>query len=154
MPNVTLMPMTEPAYAAWLAQAVPEYAQDKIVAGTWPAAVALANAQRDFASLLPQGLATPDALLWTIAVDGAGVGSLWVSWDQDQRRFFIYDIKLDAASQDQGIGTAALRLLDEAAAARGVRHIGLHVFGRNHRARHVYEKAGFAVTDLEMEKRV
>jgi len=47
--------MKDSDYAAYLTNAVFEYANDKVQAGTWAKDEALALAKESFASLLPQG---------------------------------------------------------------------------------------------------
>ena len=53
---MNLIPMKDSDYAAYLTNAVFEYANDKVQAGTWAKDEALALAKESFASLLPQGL--------------------------------------------------------------------------------------------------
>jgi hypothetical protein len=61
-----LRAMSEPEYAAWLAQVVPFYAAGKAASGEWTQADALTRSAQEYAQLLPQGLATPDNYLYTI----------------------------------------------------------------------------------------
>ncbi|MBS7687698.1 GNAT family N-acetyltransferase [Limosilactobacillus fermentum] len=56
---------------------------------------------------------------------------------------FIYDIQIYPDFQNQGFGTQALKLIATQAKALGFKSLGLHVFGHNKRAIHVYEKSGF-----------
>ena len=150
--DVQLQPMNAHEYQQWLDTSVQEYIAEKVHACTWTAEEAPALAQASYAELLPQGLATPSELLWTVTDAGQPVGSLWVHWDQDKRTFFVYDIVIDAAMRNQGYGQATLTALDAEARQRRVRSIGLHVFGDNQRAQHVYAKMGFVVTDINMSK--
>jgi len=55
---MNLIPMKDSDYAAYLTNAIFEYANDKVQAGTWAKDEALALAKESFASLLPQGTAT------------------------------------------------------------------------------------------------
>ena len=56
---VTLEPMSLEAWEQWRSTAVRGYAADKVRVGTWPVEGAEARSDREFADLLPQGLATP-----------------------------------------------------------------------------------------------
>lgn len=150
--DVQLQPMNEREYQRWLEATVQDYIAEKVHAGTWTAEEAPALAQASYAELLPQGLATPTELLWTVTDAGQPVGSLWVHWDQEKHTFFVYDIVIDEAMRNQGYGQATLTALDAEARQRRVRSIGLHVFGDNQRAQHVYAKMGFVVTDINMSK--
>lgn len=152
--NVQLAPMTPAAFAAWQKHAISDYANEKIAAGTWAKTEGLKMAKAEYHRLLPQGLATADALLWTITDQGASVGTLWVQWQKNAHRFFIYDIQINANKRDQGLGQATLNALTTFARNHSVTRIGLHVFGANQRARHVYEKMGFVTVDLVMEKKL
>ncbi|MGR5573280.1 GNAT family N-acetyltransferase [Limosilactobacillus fermentum] len=55
----------------------------------------------------------------------------------------MYDIQIYPDFQNQGFGTQALKLIATQAKALGFKSLGLHVFGHNKRAIHVYEKSGF-----------
>lgn len=46
-----LLPMTEAEYSAYLGEAIPAYAADKVASGQWSQAEALALSQQGFAEL-------------------------------------------------------------------------------------------------------
>ncbi|HEX8732988.1 MAG TPA: GNAT family N-acetyltransferase [Ktedonobacterales bacterium] len=152
---VTLRPMTEAEYDAWMASLRASYAADRARAEDLPLDERQAEADKQIAGLLPQGASTPDHFFWRIiADDGAGVGWLWVFHDTVQRRAFIYDIEIDEAQRGKGYGEAAMRALEEALRPAGATHIGLSVFGFNTAARALYDKLGYSVAATYMLKRI
>src|SRR5258708_31148383 len=94
---VQLLPMTQAEYEAWLAQAIKDYAADKVQSGAWPAGEALERSRAEHQKLLPAGLASPDNYLYSIWSDAAPldtpVGALWIAIPAWKRHMaFIYDI--------------------------------------------------------------
>ncbi|AQY52533.1 hypothetical protein UE46_09965 [Listeria weihenstephanensis] len=129
------------------------YAEDKIRAGLWDKEDALDQARFDMLHLLPKGVMTKDHLLWNVCnEDDEKVGTLWVLEEKDT--YFIYDIMIFEAFQNQGYGSELLRVLEEKARDEGISEIELHVFGHNKRALHVYENMGFEAIDINMRKRL
>lgn len=95
----------------------------------------------------------PGCLFQVIEKDGEGVGRLYLQWRQTQ--LHIVDIALLPQWRRQGIGTALLRGLIDAAAAAG-RALGIFV-ERFNPALHLYRRLGFVeIADtgvyLEMER--
>jgi len=156
-PSVTLAPMTEAIYEAWLARTVPEYAAEHVDAGNWPADGSLERAEEEFREFLPDGVATAGHHLWSIR-DAAGVhvGILWAGprIPPVPGALFIYDIAVDPEWRGRGYGQAALEALHAWARTNGYERVGLHVFGWNDIARRLYLRTGYVETDVTMEKRL
>lgn len=154
--RVRLDPMTAAEYDAFAAEGVANYAAEKVASGQWSAEEASAQAAQAFASLLPQGPATPDNHLFTVrdVGDGAAVGVVWFAIQPraNHRIAYLYEIRLGAEHQGRGLGEATMRALEAEVAGRGLAGIGLHVFGHNARARALYEKLGYAATNVVMYK--
>ena len=156
IPTVTLVPMSPAAWDAWRAASIREYAAAKVRAGTWTADAAPGRAEREFAELLPQGLATPAQELRSIvATDGTDVGAVWLG-PRDmpgKGTGFIWDIEVRAEFRGQGYGRAALLALEPLARELlGYDAIGLHVFSDNTVARELYRTSGYMETDVTMVK--
>ena len=153
---VRLEPMTEEEFDGYLRYSNEEYAKEKVRAGTWKEEEALRLSEESFQSLLPDGLATPKALLYRI-VDGESgekVGHYWLH-EMDSpagKTLYIYDFLIETPFQGQGYGKAAMAALDVKAKELGAAQLSLHVFGHNTRAFRLYEKSGFHVTDYMMSK--
>jgi ribosomal protein S18 acetylase RimI-like enzyme len=152
---IRLAPLGEADYQIWLAQAIEGYAAEKVRAGNWPADEAIRRSREEFARLLPDGLATPANQLLAIedAADGTHVGILWWAIPGAGRaRAFIYDFVIHEPYRRRGYGLQALRALEELARGMGIREVALHVFGHNHAARALYEKAGYEITNINMTR--
>ena len=152
---VTLEPMSLAAWEQWRAGAVRGYAADKVRVGTWPAEGAEERSEREFASLLPEGLATPGHHLRSIVNEaGEVVGVLWFGplHDDGSGTCFIWDIEVHAEARGRGYGRAALAALEPIAREMGYDAIGLHVFGDNEVARNLYRSSGYVETDVMMKR--
>ncbi len=156
--RVTLEPMAEDEFVAYLQWAIPDYAQDNVRNSSWSESEALQKSEEQFRELLPQGLYTPDQYHFTIRDPdlNSNVGMLWFNLVRDTpgKSAFLYQFWIDEAFRRQGYGMAALRELDEKVKGMGGSSVRLHVFGHNAPARALYEKAGYAVTNVVMAKPV
>lgn len=130
-----LTPMTEREFTTYLTKAIPEFAQDKVDAGQWSADEALALSRSGYAEMLPQGLATPDNVFFTVrdAATQEDVGMLWFAMQAraGQRIAYVYDVYIQAEHQRKGHASRAFAALDEEARQRGLTGVALHVFGHN-----------------------
>lgn len=151
-PALQLEPMSAADYADWRAICIPDYAAEKVAAGTWLEAEALQRSEETLNKLLPDGLATPEHWLFTLraGLDGTRIGFLWFA--RHEHTAYLYDIYIAAEHRRRGYGAKAMQLLEQAAAERGFESITLHVFGHNAAARELYLKQGYAITDLTMRK--
>lgn len=152
-----LVPMTQPEYDRWLENAVREYADDKVRAGTWQPSDALERSAKDFAKLLPEGVHSKDQHLYMLEDEAAGkkVGMIWVAAvDWGKPIAFIYDIAVDEDQRGKGYGKQAMLALEDVVRGLGLDEIGLHVFGHNTIARDLYLKVGYEITDLNMVKKL
>ncbi len=152
-----LRPMTPAEYDAWLAEAIPAYAADKVASGQWTPASSLAQSAAEFDELLPQGLATSDQHLFTLVdAQQAAVGVLWfaVKTKFDARIAYVFDIAVVPARQREGHARRALLALEHEVARLGLTGIALHVFGHNAAARALYDRLGYGPTNISLFKAV
>jgi ribosomal protein S18 acetylase RimI-like enzyme len=151
-----LTPMTESEFAIYLARAIPEFAQDKMDSGQWSTDEALELSRTGYAEQLPQGLATPDNVFFTVrdAETHTDIGMVWfaVQVRAGQRIAYVYDVYIHAEHQRKGHASRAFAALDELARQRGLTGVGLHVFGHNTGAQALYHKLGYATTNINMFK--
>ncbi|MCV3295575.1 GNAT family N-acetyltransferase [Oenococcus kitaharae] len=151
--KLALRLMTSTEFDQFVSKAIKDYAVDKVQAGSWLADEAMKKSEESFNSLLPQDINSPDNYLYSIIFQKEKIGILWMAKLKDQPdTIFIYDFAIDDAFQNQGFGSKALVLADEEARKLSFKHIALHVFGRNARALHVYQKSGYGITDINMQK--
>lgn len=155
MDEIQLVPMTQEQLDAWLPGAIEGYADEHASTGRWSREEALRLSREEHEKLLPQGVATPDQHLWTIvrSSDGQRVGILWMAVrDDPTRHAFIYNIEIDEAFRRRGYAEQAMVCLEDEARKLGLDTIRLHVFGSNAAARPLYEKLGYATTNVLMAK--
>lgn len=153
---IQLVLMNDEQYEAFHDQSAADYAAEKVAAGTWEAADAQRLAAESFAKYLPQGKDTPGAYIYNV-VDTEHdriVGYIWLHMSDSPagKQAFLYDILIHELYQGKGYGQATMKALDQVAIEAGAVKIGLHVFGHNLKAVHVYEKAGYQITDYQMSK--
>ena len=139
------------AYRAWLLE---DYAGE--IARNRHIALddARRSSEHQIAEILPDGQATPNHLLFVLLADSTGepVGYLWCHVEPDKRQAFIYDIVIHEPHRRQGHGRSALLQLEQLLMARGIERLGLHVFGDNHRAQALYQKLGYRIAGVSMQK--
>ena len=153
-----LRPMPAEAFSAYQQASIIGYAEDKVAVGSWPSAGALERSHEEFASLLPQGLATPDNHIFEILAAEAGpvVGAIWLAIEHHQgvASGYIYNVEIHPEHRRLGHAVRAFQALEPLAAALGAGAIGLHVFGQNFAAQALYRKLGYQVTGINMRKTI
>jgi ribosomal protein S18 acetylase RimI-like enzyme len=113
-----------------------------------------AEAVRDFATVLLEGLQTKGHWLYVIEADGQSVGCLWFAErDLDGRpTAFLYDVHIDEDARGHGYGRAAMRTLETTVKPMGVSRIDLNVFGDNTTAISLYQSLGYQTLAMGMRK--
>ena len=150
---LTIRPLTQSEFDLRVPALQAEYALDEVQAGRATPAEATERAARQFAALLPDGLATEGQLMFAGEVDGEVVGFLWIALPTSERpQAWIYEIQVDEAHRRRGHGRALMLAAEEELRARGVTRLGLNVFGHNPGARQLYESLGFETTSQQMSK--
>jgi ribosomal protein S18 acetylase RimI-like enzyme len=154
--SARLRPLREDEFAEFLEQGRKQYADDVHRNGSMTPEAATAKAARDFAQLLPEGLATPGQTIAAIeeVETGERVGRLWFAKRELGGRTvsYLYDITIDEPHRGRGLGRAAMLAFEQAAAADGLDVLELNVFGGNTRARGLYRSLGFVETAVHMQK--
>ena len=153
---ITLIPIEQSDFETFLEHEIVEYAQDKVKSGNWLAEDALEKSRAEFLGLRPDGPQTKDQFVFTIFDEQSSqkLGVLWVQvkLGEARRRAFICDFVIQPQFRGQGFGKQALQALDKKMVEMGVESISLHVFAHNTQAIGLYEKMGYAVTNLYMGK--
>ncbi|MGY3743405.1 GNAT family N-acetyltransferase [Leuconostoc inhae] len=150
-----LMPMNPSHFQQYINFAVNDYATEKVAAGTWTTETAQKNAQLTYDRLLPHGLETPNNFFYSIFNDSEIIGYIWFGTDnENSSTAFIFDFEIYKAYQNKGFGSKTLDLVSRETKNMGFTSLGLHVFGSNSRAIHVYQKSGFSITDIKMQKKL
>lgn len=156
--QLQLQAMTKQQFNEFLHSQIHEYAQQKVANKLWHPDQAQQRAAEDFQMLLPQGLDTYHNYFYVLCSKSQPIyGYVWlaevVDGDQpDEPYLFINDYAILPKYQNQGYGQQGLQLVFEQAKKLGYQHLGLHVFGKNQIAQHLYQKMGFIPTDIVMKK--
>lgn len=151
---VKLNRMNRDEYDRFLSRSVLDYAADKVMNGAWREEEATRLSEESFQRLLPEGLETKGAYLYSICDSEQSVGYVWIQISEHPygKSAFLYDILIYEAFQSQGYGKQTMAALDVVARELGADKISLHVFGNNPKALKLYEKSGYMITDYNMSK--
>ena len=149
-----LFELTASEYEFWKERSIREYKQENIRANGLTEAEADEKANGDFNRYLPNGQGSPDQYIFSIKEADELVGFLWFCerGPKDNRKAYVLDIVIEENKRGKGYGKKAMLLLEEKVKALELKHIGLHVFGHNHRAHDLYKKLGYVATNIVMEK--
>jgi RimJ/RimL family protein N-acetyltransferase len=149
---IQLKPMSEADFKAYLEILIPDYAQEHVKNGRWTAEEALTESRAEIEKLWHNGLATENQYIFNIVAneEPEPVGILWFAVDKGKA--FVYDIVIYDAFQRRGYATQAFLILEDKVRQLGLNTISLHVFGHNHAARALYQKLGYAETNVMMSK--
>ena len=149
-----LQPFTEADYDTWFDGQIESYAAARASAGVEPLADARRTATRQFAELLPDGLATRDHDLFTLWDDQEEVGTIWFARRRrsDGESWFGYGFEIRENQRRRGLGRAAIEAVEAVAREQGIVALELNVFGDNIPARSLYEQLGFVPTAITMRK--
>lgn len=152
MKQIELRPISPEEFEHWRVASRKKYAAEKEKSGLTKEA-AKAEAERSFSTLLPEGEKTPRHHIYTLveSASGEAVGTLWWNHKEDNTSW-IYDIVLKEEFRGRGYGRATMQLAEADMRAKGVRRMGLHVFGHNLIAQNLYRSLGMEVTNLVMQK--
>lgn len=153
---ITLVPMPQPEFETYRERLIREYAKEHVEAGNWAVEGSIERSRVEIDGLLPQGVASPNQHLFSIYDDTAdsNVGILWFAEREEGggKIAFIYDIELQPEARGKGYGAQAMQALEPKVRELGLKRISLHVFGKNTVARNLYEKMGYATTNVLMTK--
>ena len=153
---IRLAPMTAGEFDAFLEHDIRAYAQERVRAGFWTEAEALARSRKEHRLLLPDGLKSRYHHFYTIqdSDSSEAVGVLWLKTDLDSSRGsgFIFDLEIHEPFRRKGYARQAMLELENVAREMGLRQLGLHVFAHNEGARALYSGLGYKVASLNMLK--
>ncbi|MGB7605052.1 MAG: GNAT family N-acetyltransferase [Lutisporaceae bacterium] len=115
---------------------------------------AMVMSEQQIEGLLKDGVDTKDHYVFNVVdnVSSEKVGILWVNIKPEEKRSFIFDIEIMSEHQGKGYGKATLKELEVFMKEMGIKQIGLNVFADNTMAKALYEKLGYAVTNMNMVK--
>jgi ribosomal protein S18 acetylase RimI-like enzyme len=141
--------MTQEEFRVWQEDQKEGYAQSWVSRGV-PDAEARAKAERDHATLLPDGLATEGMIVRALEHDGIRIGAVWLGARHDQA--FVYDVETDEAHRGRGHGRTLMLLAEAEALHAGWTDIGLNVFAGNTPAERLYASLGYETITYHLYK--
>ncbi|MEC1627089.1 GNAT family N-acetyltransferase [Bacillus mojavensis] len=154
---LTLEDMTVEEFKAFRGMSVQNYAKQNIASGTWTEKEAIEKAEQAYEKMIPDGRNSSNHNFCNITNEqGERIGWLWLYADplHPQKEAFIYSFGLYEAYRGKGLAQLALQTLDERAREMGVERLALHVFAHNETAVYLYQKMGYAMTNIRMRKQL
>ncbi len=158
--RVRLEPMTWDDFDLWSAHSVRGFAAQQVAAGLLAPPDAAAISEELFAELLPDGLATPTHLFWTVrGPTGDTAGYLWLrvrpaAGEPGEVEAYVFDVEIVPGARGRGLGRATMLAAEDAARQRGATVIRLNVFGHNTAALALYDRLGYAVSAASLSRRL
>lgn len=143
--HIKFRKMTEDEYSQWIKWSISDYTKSLITAKQYSEIEAKQQAEKEFYSLLTNGLSTKNHNLFIAEnIDGNPVGMIWYETG-DPNRAFIADFVVYDEYRRMGYGTAILAELERILILDKKPCIVLHVFEYNISAINLYEKCGFVI---------
>ncbi|WP_038827540.1 GNAT family N-acetyltransferase [Bacillus subtilis] len=153
----TLEDMTEEEFETFRGMSVQNYAKQNTTSGTWTEKEAFEKSEQAYENMIPNGRDSSNHYFWNITNDQRErMGWLWLYADplHPQKEAFIYSFGLYEAFRGKGLAQLALQTLDEKARELGTERLALHVFAHNETAVYLYQKMGYAMTNIRMRKQL
>lgn len=146
--------MTKDEFGVYKSKLIQSYAETVANNTKRSLEATLIISQQQINGLLKDGVDTKDHYIYNVVAISSGetVGILWVNVRPEDNRAFIFDIEMDLQQQGKGFGKATLTELEVLMKEMKVKQIGLNVFADNTTAFKLYEKSGYKVTNMNMQK--
>jgi ribosomal protein S18 acetylase RimI-like enzyme len=126
---------------------------ERQVVSLWSEVLPESAPHNEPATALRLKLAVGRDLLFVAVQDGAVIGTVMGGYDG--HRGWVYSVAVSPAERRRGVGTALLRRLEGALAARGCLKVNLQVRASNAGVVAFYERLGYSVEErVSMGKRL
>jgi len=145
--GITARPMTQAEYPEWLASEKVAYVGDIVRAGALSPEEAVRKSDRDFAKLIPEGLATPDNTFLVLEAVGERVGTGWLKHGHLPGVTYGYSLHIQEEHRGKGYGRAAMAAGEQATLAADDVALMFTVWGGNEVAMNLYTSAGYQVVE-------
>ena len=169
-PELTLSPLTDDEYAAFVTLQVEETVREAVTAGEWTADEAPERARHDTIELRADRLrGSGHAFYRGVDPTGERIGWLWVAPAPDHvarygvgdvaRARWLAQVFVEESRRGRGFGAALLVSLHRRLADEGVTDVFLRVYDWNTPARRLYASCGYEVvgqfaTDAHLRRRL
>ena len=161
--EVQLREMSEEVFKIFFEYSINDYVNDLIKSSDITMEEALAEAKREFAEMLPNGLSTQDNVL-RIIVDAAeekAVGIIWYLFEMADgiKQVFLSDFIIKEEERRKGYASAALAEMEQDAGRNGCAESIIYVWKHNKPGINLYTKCGYATfresdDGMYMKKRI
>ncbi|MFF3122998.1 GNAT family N-acetyltransferase [Streptomyces sp. NPDC057908] len=145
--GVTARPMKQAEYPEWLASEKAAYVGDIVRAGALSPEEATRKSDRDFAKLIPEGLATPDNTFLVLEAAGEQIGTGWLKHGHLPGVTYGYSLYVQEQHRGKGYGRAAMAAGEQATLAVGDSTLMFTVWGGNEVAMNLYTSVGYQVIE-------
>ncbi|MFJ1544099.1 GNAT family N-acetyltransferase [Streptomyces sp. NPDC088246] len=145
--GVTARPMTQAEYPEWLTSEKAAYVDDIVRAGALSPEEATRKSDRDFAKLIPEGLATPDNTFLVLEAAGEQIGTGWLKHGHLPGVTYGYSLYVQEQHRGKGYGRAAMSAGEQATLAAGDSTLMFTVWGGNEVAMNLYTSVGYQVIE-------
>ncbi|MFF3915908.1 GNAT family N-acetyltransferase [Streptomyces sp. NPDC001852] len=145
--GVTARSMTQAEYPHWLASERASYVGDIVRSGALSPEEAERKSDRDFADLIPQGLATPDNTFLVLEAEGEQIGTGWLKHGRLPGVTYGYSLHIQEQHRGKGYGRAAMAAGELATLEAGDTALMFTVWGGNEAAMNLYTSAGYHVVE-------
>ncbi|MEU3653970.1 GNAT family N-acetyltransferase [Streptomyces sp. NPDC032161] len=145
--GITARPMTRDEFPEWLAAEKDSYAHGIVRAGALSPEDAVRKSERDFAKLIPEGLATPDNTFLVLETGGGKIGTGWLKHGYLPGVTYGYSLHVQERHRGRGYGRAAMTAGEGATLAAGDSALMFTVWGGNEVAMNLYTSAGYHVVE-------
>ncbi|MFE4335466.1 GNAT family N-acetyltransferase [Streptomyces sp. NPDC056831] len=145
--GVTARPMTQAEYPEWLTSEKAAYVDDIVRAGALSPEEATRKSDRDFAKLIPEGLATPDNTFLVLEAAGEQIGTGWLKHGHLPGVTYGYSLYVQEQHRGKGYGRAAMSAGEQATLAAGDSTLMFTVWGGNEVAMNLYTSVGYQVVE-------
>lgn len=153
---ITLRPVNKGEFAAFLHYFIADYATEIEINYRLTPQDALAQATRDAEQSFPQAEDTADQSVLCIMHEqynvGQHIGYLWYKADPVLKSAYINDFCIFEPYRSKGLGSMAMKALEQKLREEGFIQLKLRVAEGNHHARQLYSANGFCVTGINMNK--
>ena len=146
--GVTVRPMADAEFDAWLAADIEGYAADVADSGLLSSEEAREMSAKAYQEMVPDRLATPGYTWWCVDTDAdRAVASIWIKHSFAPTMSYVYSVETRPEHRGRGYGRSAMLAGEWATAQAGHQHLGLNVFGHNTVAIRLYDSLGYVVAE-------
>jgi len=153
---VTFRSPTSREFSAFVDYFIPDYAAEIVSNYRLSEVDAVEQARRELEASFPDGANSSGQVLLCIILSESDkenhIGYLWYKPDPQLHSAWINDFYLFLAYRGQGLGSEAMKLLEQRLVEEGYKQVKLRVAAGNAQAGRVYENNGFNVTGINMNK--